>query len=75
MPFLNKASKKFIQAKTGTFLYYVQAVDSTLPMALSTITAQQAKPINMTMAEVEEFIDYCAMHEDAVITYQASNMS
>jgi hypothetical protein len=43
-PCLNKAQKKCIQQIVGSFLYYAQAVDPTILMALSGIALQQAAP-------------------------------
>ena len=48
-PTLNDDDKIFIQQVTGTFLYYVRAVDSTMLVALRAIAAQQAQPTEQTM--------------------------
>ena len=47
--------------------------DSTILMALSEVAAQQAKTMDETMAQVKHFLEYFAMHEDAVITYRKSD--
>jgi hypothetical protein len=42
--------------------------------SLSTIVSTQAKPIKETMIKTHDFLNYMAIHQDAIITYQASNM-
>ena len=58
----------------GSFLYYAQAVDPTILMALSEISSQQATPTENTMKCVNHFIDYMWTHIDAIIRYHASDM-
>ena len=43
-------------------------------MALNAIVAQQVNLIEATIAKVKQFLDYCTMHEDTVLTYQGSDM-
>ena len=71
---LEKQDAKFIQAVTGTFLYYARAADPTLLTSLSAIAAMQSKPTEKTMENVKQFLDYVAGQEEAVITYRASDM-
>ena len=71
---LSKDKKKYIQQVIGTFLYYSQAVDSTMLTTLSSIASMQSAPTAQTMADTKLFLDYAATHEDAVVTYQASDM-
>jgi hypothetical protein len=71
---LSKEEKKYIQQVLGTFLYYGQAVDSTMLTALSSIAAIQAEPTEETMENIKSFLDYAASHQDAILTYQASDM-
>ncbi len=73
-PPLDKAGKKFIQEVTGVFLYLAQAVDLTLLTALSALASKQAAPTENTMQDCLQFLDYAASQEDAIVTYQASNM-
>ena len=73
-PILGKNEKKFIQQVTGTLLYYARAVDPTMLTALSAIASQQAAPTQATMDKVNQLLDYAASQEDAIITYQASDM-
>ena len=49
-------------------------MDNTILTALSAIAAQQSAPTNQTLAEVTQFLDYMASHEEAIITYHASDM-
>ena len=73
-PLLDKKGKKYIQAVTGTFLYYGRAVNPTILVAINALATEQSKPTEATMERVRQFLDYCAMQEDAVITYHASDM-
>ena len=58
----------------GTFLYYGRAVDSTMLTALSAIASAQAEPTEETMTRCKQFLDYAATHQDAILTYKASDM-
>jgi hypothetical protein len=71
---LDDAGKKQIQRIVGSFLYYAQAVDPTILMALSDIATQQAAPTENTMKCVNQFLDYMWMHPDAIIRYHASDI-
>jgi hypothetical protein len=73
-PRLNKAQKKCIQQIIGSFLYYAQAGDPTILMALSEIASQQAAPTENTVEHVNQFLDYMWTHPDAIIQYRASDM-
>jgi hypothetical protein len=48
-PLLDEAGKKRIQQIVGSFLYYAQAVDPTIVMALSELSSQQSAPTKNTM--------------------------
>ena len=71
---LDKTKKTYVQAVTGTLLYYARAVDSTILTALNTIATQQAAPTESTLEEVKQLLDYCASQEEAIVTYNASDM-
>jgi hypothetical protein len=73
-PPLGKEETKFIQAAAGTLLYYGRAVDNTILPSLSAIATEQAKPTTKTMATIKQLLDYCATQEEAVISYEASDM-
>ena len=64
----------YIQQVTGTFLYYARAVDSTMLVALSAISAQQSDPTQETLEKTLKFLDYVATHPDVILTFKASNM-
>jgi hypothetical protein len=51
-PWLDRTKKKRIHQIVGSFLYYAQAVDPTIFVALSKIAAQQAAPTENTMKHV-----------------------
>ena len=42
--------------------------------ALSSIASNQAEPTEETMDNIKLFLNYAASHQDAILTYQASNM-
>ena len=42
--------------------------------SLSSITAHQSNPAEKTMKKVKQLLDYAALHPDAVIAYQASDI-
>jgi hypothetical protein len=70
----SEPEKKRIQKVTGTLLYYARAVDPTMLMTLSTITAQQSKASQQTIKATNQILDYCHTHSDAIIKYRASDM-
>ena len=71
---LDKEGTKYVQAVTGTLLYYSRAVDPTMLVALNAIATQQASPTLKTLDRVKQLLDYCASQEEAVLTYHASDM-
>jgi hypothetical protein len=71
---LDKVEKTYVQAVTGTLLYYAQAVDSTILMTLNAIATQQAAPTESTIEEIKRLLDYCASQEEAIVRYHASDM-
>ena len=73
-PPLLKEETTYVQAVAGTLLYHVRAVDLTILTALSAIATKQAMPIQETMKKVKQLLDYCVTQEDAMITYNQSNM-
>ena len=73
-PPLDKKDKKFIQQVCGKFLFLGRAVDSTLLCPISAIASQSAKPTEDTMKQTRQLLDYLATQEDAVLTYNASDM-
>jgi hypothetical protein len=73
-PPLNKEETKYIQAVTGTLLYYGRAVDNTILPALSAIATKPAQPTEKTKETITQLLDYCATQEEAIITYSSSKM-
>ncbi len=71
---LDKTNKTYVQAVTGTLLYYARAVDSTILTVLNAIATQQAAPMESTLDKVKQLLDYCASQEEAIVTYNASDM-
>jgi hypothetical protein len=65
---------KYVQAVTGTLLYYVRAGDPTILTAISLIATEQAKPTQNMLKKVKQILDYCTTQEKAMITYNASKM-
>ncbi len=66
--------KTYVQAVTGTLLYYARVVDLTILTTLNAIATQQAAPTESTMEEMKQLLDYCASQEEAIVTYHASDM-
>ena len=73
-PRLDKAGKKFIQQVCGKFLFLGRAVDSTLLCPISAIASQASKPTEDTMEQTLQLLDYIASQDEAVLTYNASDM-
>ena len=73
-PPLDKKGKRFIQQVCGKFLFLGRAVDSTLLCPVSAIASQSANPTEDTMQQTKQLLDYLATEEDAVLTYNASDM-
>ena len=73
-PPVGKTEQKFIQQVCGKFLYYGRAVDSTLLTPISAIAAQSAQPTTDTLKQTHQLLDYLASTEEAIITYNKSDM-
>ena len=73
-PLLDAKGKKFIQKVCGKFLFYGRAVDSTLLCPISAIASQSATPTTDTMEQTKQLLDYIATQDEAVLTYNASEM-
>ena len=63
-----------MQQITGTLIFYGQAINSTLLVALGSISSQQSKATQQTEMEVNQLLDYCHTHPTATIRYLASDM-
>ena len=59
---------------TGTFLFFAQAIGSSMLPALSALASEQNNPTENTMKRVRQFLDYTASQDKPIITYHASDM-
>ena len=73
-PQVGPEEQKHLQQVNGKFLWYARGVDGTLLTPLSALTSQQAKPTTETMKRAQQFLDYIATQEPAVLTYRKSDM-
>ena len=73
-PAVNEHDKKFIQQVCGKFLFLARAVDSTLLCPISAIASQSSKPTEDTLEQTYSLLDYVDTQEEAILTYNASNM-
>jgi hypothetical protein len=73
-PDASKEDQTRVQQVTGKFNYYARAVDPTMLPSLSAIAAQQSKPTTATVQRTNQFLDYAASQEPAVLTYRKSGM-
>jgi hypothetical protein len=73
-PLLDKKGKRFIQQVCGIFLFLGRAVYSTLLCPVSEIAFQSSEPTEDTMTQTLQFLNYVATQEEAVLTYNASEM-
>ena len=71
---LSNTGKTFIQQVTGVFLFLGRAVDSILLMPLNVVASEQTSPTEETMQKCRQFLDYISSQEEAVLTFQASDM-
>jgi hypothetical protein len=63
-----------IQEIVGTLLFYGRAIDSTMLVALGTISSQQSKGTQATAHALTQLLNYAAAHPDATVRYHASDM-
>ena len=73
-PLVGKNEQKRVQQVNGKFLWYARAVDGTLLTPLSALATQQSKPTTKTMERIQQFLDFIATQEPAVLTYHKSGM-
>jgi hypothetical protein len=71
---LNKLRKRCIQEIVGLLLYYAQAVDNKLLVALSAIAACQSYATVVTDQAVHLLLDYVATNPSDGIIYQSNDM-
>jgi hypothetical protein len=65
---------KAVQKIVGSILYYAQAVDMTVLMALSMIASKETKGTEHTMEKALQILDYLATHPDAMIRFRPTDM-
>ena len=65
---------KQVQKIVGSILYYAQAVDMTVLMALSMITSKQIKGTEWTLEKAYQVLDYLVSHPSATVRFWASDM-
>lgn len=63
-----------IQQIVGTLLYYAQAVDPSMLVALGALAKQQTKGTENIAKAVTQLLNYAATHPDATLQYRASDM-
>ena len=73
-PPVDAKTKKFIQQVCGKFLFLGRAVDSTLLCPISAIASQSANPTEATLELTNHLLDYLGTQDEAVLTYNASDM-
>ena len=74
LPTSTKKQVHLLQRIYGKFLYYAQAIDSTMMHALNNL-ASQVTAGTMKIEEAQQyFLNYCVTNPDASIVYYASNM-
>ena len=74
-PNVNPTEKKFFQKVCGKFLFYGRAVDSTVLTPISAIASQSANPTKETLEHTYQLLDFLDTQEDAVLTYNHSEMA
>ena len=74
LPILPPKSIKRIQQITGSLLYYSRMIDSTILVALNTITTQKLGATQKTQQDIHWLLYYCNTHPSATIRYYASDM-
>ncbi len=73
-PSVDAKTKKFIQQVCVKFLFLGQAVDSTLLCPISAIASQSASPTEKNFGTNPPPTRYLGTQEEAVLTYNASDM-
>ena len=71
---MDAKGNKFIQQVYGKFLFLGRAVNSTLLCPISAISSQSSKPTEDTIKQTQQLLDYIVPQEEAVLTYNASDM-
>ena len=67
LPILPPEDTKYIQAVTGTFLYYASAIDPTILPAINNIASMQSHPTKDTMKKAKRLLDYMHTYPNAKV--------
>ena len=73
-PPIDAKGEKFVQQVCGKFLFLGRSVDSKFLCPISVIALQSANPTEDTLRQTNQLLNYITTQEDAVLTYNASNM-
>lgn len=65
---------KYIQQVVGTLMFYAHAIEATMLVALTTISQQQSKSTQSTINALNQLMDYCHTHPNAILIFYASDM-
>ena len=71
---ITATQQQLLRRVVGKFLFYAQAVDPTMTHIINHLGSHQATGTQQTMETMTYFLNYCATHPDASITYEASDM-
>ncbi len=63
-----------MQQMAGSILYYAQAVEIIILMALSTTASKETKATEKILKKCTQFLDYLATNSNATVHYYASEM-
>ena len=73
-PQLSKQGIKRIVEIRGTLLCYARAIDNTMLVALTDVSAAQTKATEHTLQATVRLLNYAATHPEAILAYSKSNM-
>ncbi len=73
-PKLDAKGIKCVQKIVGSILYYAQAVNMTVLIALSSITVEETKATEKTMERRTQLLDYLLGHADAKVQFHTYEM-
>lgn len=74
LPVLDTKGTRLVQSKVGTLLYYDQAVEPTIFVALNEIGMDLSKPTQNTVDQLNMIMDYLATYPNAVLRFYAGTM-
>ncbi len=74
-PKLSPTEIKEIQRVIGSIMYYAQAIDITVLVALRSIAIEQSKGMTNMMVKAKQLLDYLATYPDTTIHFRASDMT